>query len=112
MANTQESTDFMKYAKVDTSPGASGYFTPTLGPRNIKGSKGGKFWFDVSGSGTMTVVLQRKPPATGATWETYETFTSNDRKEMSIGAAGVQWRAGVLNDAAYTSGTKYFGFDW
>ena len=110
--NTNEETDFMSYTRFIRTPGSSGHFTEEVYPREIKNNGADKIWFDVSGTGTMKVSLQRKPPATGATWETYKEFETNDRVELSVGASNVTWRAGVLSDADYTSGIKFFGFDW
>ena len=39
MANTRTSDDNREYALVDTTPGASGYYTNEVIPRNLKGGK-------------------------------------------------------------------------
>jgi len=111
MANTKSSGLHHEFATVDTAPGASGYFT---NPVNIRQEKVQKIFFTMRGAGTVTPIIQFKCIG-DTTWTTYnysETLVAGDRLVIEGVGTGTQWRAGVLNDAAYTSGNITFGFDW
>lgn len=109
-ANSQSSTDDYEYATVDTAPGADGYFTNEVSIRKQSDRADRKVWFSVRGTGSMTVTLQFKCPG-DSTWTDYDTYTSNERKVVEGGSAGVKWRATVKN-GDHTSGSKTFGLDW
>lgn len=112
MANTKASGEYYEYATVDTTPGASGYFTNAINPRK---NSIGKLFFSIRGTGTITVVLQFKCIG-DSDWQDYyndgNDFSVGQREAIESYAGGVSWRAGVKNDAAYTSGSVTFGFDW
>lgn len=120
MANAKRNGDNYKYAVVDTAPapGSGGYYTDELAPRT---EKVGRFYFSVrettrdSTASVVTVKLQFKCPG-----DLYWTDKKNGTADWAIGdraiindfAAGVVWRAGVVDDSDYTSGSVTFGFDW
>ena len=106
-ANSQSSNDFFEYATVDTDPSTDGYGTNSI---VIRKNATGKAWFSVRGTGTMTVTLQFKCNGDTA-WTDYADYTTNVRKLIDGGGAGVKWRS-IVKDTAYTSGSKSFGFDW
>ena len=108
MANSKTTSDYIQYATVDTDPGGNGYFTDEL---NLRGKKMTVVYFSVRGTGTMTVVLQFKGEG-DVTYTDYATTTNNGRAALKGGGAGVKWRAGIKNTAAYRNGSKTFGFDW
>lgn len=120
MANRKVNGDGYQYAVVDTAlaPGGGGYFTDELAPRR---QKVGRFFFSIretspdSSPSVVVVKLQYKCPG-----DTGWTTKLNGTSEWSIGdriiindyAAGVRWRAGVVDNSDYTSGAVTFGFDW
>ncbi len=124
MANSQSSGNNKLYATVDTDPGADGYFTGILDPRELfKTSKVPKVFFSIREAGdtqsvdasVITVVLQFKCDGDDR-WQTYvpldgSTLAIGNRLAIEDIGANVKWRAGVEDDG-YTSGSVTFGFDW
>lgn len=109
MANAQSTDDYYSYATVDTAPAAAGYWTEAVNIRQLKNIH--DIFFSIRGSGQMNVTLQFKCPG-DSTWTDYNAYnTSNIRKRIAGGAAGVQWRAGVKSGDRI-SGECIFGFDW
>lgn len=110
--NSVSTTDYHTYATVDTDPGAPGYYTGEVSIRRAKGNrKAESVYFSNRGTGSMTVTLQYKCDG-DAGWTDYSTYTTVTRVVVEGGAVGELWRAGVVNSAAYTSGSMTFGFDW
>ena len=121
MANRKVSGNGYEYAVVDTKPAQSsgGYYTNEVTPRS---SKLGRFFFSIretspdSTPSVGTVKLQYKCPGdTG--WTNYLKSGTTDwpigtRVMINDFAAGVVWRAGIVDDADFTSGSLSFGFDW
>jgi hypothetical protein len=119
MSNSQRSNpDYCEYATVDTAPNEAGYWTNPVYPRK---NKTRKLFFSIrettddSSPSVMTVKLQFKcPHDTG--WQDH----LNEGSDWEIGTRvlveefgeGVEWRAGVPDFSAYTSGSLTFGFDW
>lgn len=127
MANRRISGSNYEYAVVDTLPGADGYFTNPVSPRELRKTKGEKeiffsireFETDLSAAPSdlsdVTVVLQFMCPG-DERWQDYvpldgSEFTIGNRISIADLGAGVQWRAGVTS-AGYGSGSVVFGFDW
>ena len=118
MANARQTDTFYEYARVDTDPGADGYATTAIIPRQKNQNSQNDFvWFScnfITGT-TMVVTLQFKLPATGAAWQDYDSYDGSDtkvRKKIEDGAAGVQWR-GIVKQADFSAGDDViFGFDW
>jgi hypothetical protein len=120
MANSKNSTGSHEYATVDTAPaqGSGGYYTNAIAPRN---TKLGRFYFSIrdttddSSPSVVTVKLQFKCSGDSG-WTDKLNGTAawaiGDRAIISDNAAGVQWRAGVVDNSDYTSGSVTFGFDW
>ena len=112
MANAQTSGNNKEYATVDTTPGASGYWTNAV---NMRGKGLSYMFFSIRGTGTATVTLQFRCDGDAA-WTDYNNegtdFVTGDRKIIEGTSGGTSWRAGVKDDAAYTSGSVSFGFDW
>ena len=120
MANSQISKGYCKYATVDTAPapGSGGFYTNPVFPRKNKITK---LFFSIrdttddSSPSVITVKLQfRCPGDTG--WVNYlnngEDWIIGTRVLVDDFGTGVEWRAGVESDNAYTSGSVTFGFDW
>jgi hypothetical protein len=119
MANSQASNAVhYEYATVDTAPTPAGYWTNAVTPRK---SKITKLFFSIrettddSSPSVMTVKLQFKCPGdTG--WQDYldagSDWAIGTRIIINEFAEGVQWRAGVADFSAFTSGALTFGFDW
>ena len=127
MANGRSSGTNYEYATVDTNPGASGYFTNSICPRDkFKTDKVKQIFFSIresaadisaapSALSTITVVLQYKCQGDAA-WTDYidlagSTFAIGNRVVLEDIGNGVDWRAGVRDDE-FTSGSVTFGFDW
>ena len=127
MANARSSGTNYEYATVDTLPGAAGYFTNSICPRDkAKTDKVKKIFFSIretnadisaapSDLSTITVVLQYKCQG-DAGWSDYVDFAGSslaigNRMALEDNGNGVDWRAGVVSDG-YTSGSVTFGFDW
>ncbi len=127
MANSKNSGTNFEYATVDTLPGASGYFTNSLCPRDkYKTSKVTRIFFSIretdadvsaapSALSDVTVVLQYRCLG-DAGWTDYvpldaSEFVIGNRVILEDIGNGVDWRAGVTSDG-YTSGSVTFGFDW
>lgn len=120
MANAKSSGEHWEYATVDTAPapGSGGYYTNEITPRS---SKLGRFYFSIrettrdSVASVVTVKLQYKCPR-DTDWSDYlnngDDWTIGCRVAINDNAAGVLWRAGVVDDSDYTSGSVTFGFDW
>ncbi len=117
MANSKASTEFTRYATVDSAPGADGYWTdPVSFDKRLHLEK---VFFsiretdpDASAASSITVTLQFR--CKGGLWQDYNTttaFAAGDRKVIEDGAGGVDWRAGVKS-GAFSSGSLTFGFDW
>ena len=120
MANAKRNGDHYMYAVVDTAPAvdSGGYYTDELAPRT---AKPGRFYFSIreavrdSSASVVAVKLQFKCPG-----DLYWTDKKNGTEDWAIGdraiiddnAAGVVWRAGVVDNSDYTSGSVIFGFDW
>ena len=120
MANSKNNGHGYRYATVDTkpAPGSGGYFTSEVAPRK---EKIGRFYFSIretspdSSPSSGTVKLQFK--CAGDTgWTEKKNGASawaiGDRAVIADNAAGVVWRAGIADDADFTSGSITFGFDW
>lgn len=121
MANAKVNGDSYRYAKVDTAPaqGSGGYYTDEVAPRS---EKIGRFYFSIrettddSSPSTIVVKLQFKCPGdTG--WSDYlkngtDNWPIGTRIMVNDNAAGVLWRAGVVDNSDFTSGSVTFGFDW
>ena len=128
MANSKTSGATNKaYATVDTLPGAAGYFTEEVTPRDLlKSLKVHKIFFSIreavadiseapSALSIITVRLQFKCDG-DLDWT---DFVPLDGSELAIGnrltiedmGNNIKWRAGVT-DVDYTSGSVVFGFDW
>jgi hypothetical protein len=127
MANSKASSDNYEYATVDTLPGASGYFTNEVVPRDkFQKGKVHKLFFSIreypddvseapSTNAVVTVALQFKCPG-DLGWTDFvpldgSTFAVGNRVALEDIGAAVRWRAGVRSDE-YTSGSVTFGFDW
>ena len=112
MANARTSKESYEYAKVDTEPDSTGYWTNAVSPRGKSGVR--KLYFSQRGTGSMTVTLQFK--CEGDTdWTDFVsdiTIEKGVRLLLEDIGPNVQWRAGVAEAADYTSGTCFFGFDW
>lgn len=121
MANAKSSGEHWEYATVDTAPapGSGGYYTNEITPRSSKLSR---FYFSIretvddSSPSTVVVKLQFKCPR-DAGWTNYLKDGTDDwpigcRVMINDFAAGVVWRAGVVDNSDYTSGSLTFGFDW
>lgn len=120
MANSKNDGHGYKYATVDTAPapGSGGYYTSEVAPRSEQIDR---FYFSIretsrdSVASVVTVKLQFKCPG-DADWTDKKNGTADwaigDRAVINDFAAGVIWRAGVVDDADYTSGSVTFGFDW
>ena len=115
MANQKVNGGTYKYAVVDTAPDVSGFFTDVLTPR---ASKIGRFYFSIrstgNGGSVATVKLQYQCLGDDV-WTDYlnqgNDWDVGSRVMINDFAAGVHWRAGVLENG-YTSGEVTFGFDW
>ena len=110
MANSRSTIPDTEYATVDTDPGSEGYFTNAVSGRAKKKLGSEAIFFSVKGSGDMSISLQFKDSG-DTEWTTYETYEANTRKRILDGSS-TQWRVGVVNSAAFTSGSKTFGFTW
>jgi hypothetical protein len=127
MANSRASGTNYEYATVDTNPGAAGYFTNSICPRDkFKEMKVQKIFFSIretnadisanpSALSTVTVVLQFKCQEDAA-WTDFvdlagSTLAIGNRIVLEDIGNGVDWRAGVVDDG-FTSGSVTFGFDW
>lgn len=112
MANNRRSSKRYEYAEVDTTPGAPGYFT---NPISLDNKPNQRASFSIRGTGDVTVSLQFRCPEE-ILWTDYVnadvTFTNGTRFQIEDFSQGVEWRAGVISDANYTSGSVVFGFDW
>ena len=118
MANSKNSSEFHKYATVDTAPDANGYWTDIIQPRKDKIKK---MYFSIrettddSSASVMTVKLQFRCPDDSG-WQDYldagSDWAIGTRIILEEFAAGVAWRAGVADFSAFTSGSLTFGFDW
>src|SRR5512133_910634 len=107
MANSKNTGDHYKYATVDTAPaqGSGGYYTDLVKPRTDKIQK---FYFSIreavrdSTPSVIVVKLQYKCPG-----DLYWTDKLNGTENWAIGtriiindfAAGVEWRAGVVDNS-------------
>lgn len=122
MANAKSSGEHWEYATVDTAPaqGSGGYYTNEVAPRSKKLSNG--FYFSIresvddSSPSTVVVKLQFKCPR-DAGWSDYlkngtDNWPIGTRVKINDNAAGVLWRAGVVDNSDFTSGSVTFGFDW
>lgn len=112
MANSVTSKESYEYAKVDTAPDSTGYWTNAVAPRGKAGVR--KLYFSVRGTGTMTVTLQFKC-AGDTDWTDYVSDTTIEpgvRLLLEDTGPNVQWRAGIAEAADYTTGQCQFGFDW
>jgi hypothetical protein len=114
MANSRSTGSYKEYATVNTAPGASGYFTNSINPRQIEDKKGGRdVFFSVRDSGTaanMVITIQFKHE-TDSDWTDYGNTAAVQRQVLEDKGAGIFWRAGV-KDGDYTDGSLTFGFDW
>jgi hypothetical protein len=128
MANTKYSGIYKEYAKVDTLPGATGFFTNEVCLRDKvrAGLTKGIMYFSIreatadvseapSALSTITVALQFKCED-DADWTDFvdlagSSLAIGNRLIIEDTGAGVRWRAGVRSDE-YTSGSVMFGFDW
>lgn len=126
MANTRNSGTNHEYAKVDTNPGSTGYFTNPICPRDKRKVGADKIYFSIretnadisanpSALSTITVTLQFKCPGDLA-WTDFVDFAGNslaigNRIELDDSGAGILWRAGVEDDN-FSAGSVTFGFDW
>lgn len=120
MANSKNDGHGYKYATVDTAPapGSGGYYTSEVAPRKEQIDR---FYFSIrettrdSVASVVTVKLQFKCPG-DTDWTDKKNGTEDwaigDRAVINDFAAGVIWRAGVVDDSDYTSGSVTFGFDW
>jgi hypothetical protein len=119
MANSKNSGNNYEYATVNTAPavGGGGFYTNPVFPKRY----GKPVYFSIrdttddSSPSSIVVKLQFKcPDDTG--WTDHLNSGSNwgigDRVRIDDSAANVQWRAGVVDDSDYTSGSVTFGFDW
>lgn len=120
MANRKINGHGYLYATVDTkpAPGGGGYYTDEVAPRI---NKTGRFYFSIretspdSSPSVITVKLQYKCIGDSGWTEKLNgtvAFATGVRIVIIDNAAGVRWRAGVVDDADYTSGAVTFGFDW
>jgi len=107
MANSKTDTQFTAYANVDTTPGASGYWTTGVCMRDEQVQK---MWFSIRGTSTSVVTLQFKCEG-DADWSINEEISTSGRKLIEGGGAYVYWRAGIANDTDYVDEVT-FGFDW
>jgi hypothetical protein len=128
MANSRSSGTYKEYAKVDTLPTATGYYTNEVCLRDKvnAGNAKDKMWFSIretvddiseapSALSTVTVALQFKCDGDVA-WTDFVDLGGNslaigNRLEIEDTGAAVRWRAGVRSDE-FTSGSVTFGFDW
>ena len=111
-ANTTSSDSNHEYVTVDTDPGAPGYYTAEVNMKYRRNRhKVDRIYFSVRGTFDQTVTLQYKCVG-DATWTIYATYTAVTRVAIDDNGDGVVWRAGVVDAAAYTSGSSTFGFDW
>ena len=120
MANSRNDGNGYRYATVDTAPAqdSGGYFTSEVAPRSESVDR---FYFSIretsldSTASVVTVKLQFKCPG-DAGWTEKKNGTADwtigDRVVINDYAAGVVWRAGVVDNSDYTSGSVTFGFDW
>lgn len=115
MANIRTASSantFREYATVDTAPGASGYYTNSVNPRQLhKNTGASEIYFSIKGTGSMSVTLQFKL-ASDAAWNDYADYDANGVYKIPALRIPLTWRAGVKNNSNYTSGSKTFGFDW
>jgi len=110
MANSRDIGPDREFATVDTDPGGSGYFTNPVSGRAKKKLGSEAIFFSVKDSGDVTVSLQFKDLG-DTEWTTYEVYETNTKKRILDGSS-TQWRVGVVDSAAFTSGSKTFGFTW
>lgn len=112
MANSKITTARQEYAEVDTAPDANGFYT---NPVTLHTKPDKRVSFSIRGTGVIVVVLQYKC-ALDNTWMTYVnanvTVDKGCRFQMEDFSQGIEWRAGVVAAADYTSGSLKFGFDW
>jgi len=120
MANSKNDGHGYKYATVDTAPapGSGGYYTSEVAPRKEQIDR---FYFSIretsrdSVASVVTVKLQFKCPG-DTDWTDKKNGTEDwaigDRAVINDFAAGVLWRAGVVDNSDFTSGSVTFGFDW
>ena len=118
MANTQSSGSYYSYATVDTAPGAAGWWTKKVCPRQIDEKKGGRdVYFSIRDLGTafdavITIQFKCTDGSTADTdWTDYDSTSAVQRQILDDRGAGVFWRAGIKQND-YVSGTVKFGFDW
>lgn len=110
MANSKDTGPDREFATVDTDPGGTGYFTNPVSGRAKQKLGSDALFFSVKGTGSMTISLQFKDPG-DTEWTTHTTYSANGKKRIVDGSS-TQWRAGVVDSAAYSSGSKTFGFTW
>jgi hypothetical protein len=121
MANSRDAGAFHEYATVDTAPaaGTGGYFTNEVNPRQQKMKR---LFFSIrdtvddSSASVVTVKLQFRCN-NDAGWTDFvaldgSAFAIGNRVQIDDFGPGVHWRAGVLDNTDYTSGSVTFGFDW
>lgn len=111
MANSKNSDAHYSDATINTAPGASGYWTDSVGA-NKRDRR--VIYFSVretgdSASFSATITLQFKTSRDND-WQDYGTFISETYKAIDM-IPGVDWRAGIKN-GNYTDGEVTIGFDW
>ena len=121
MANTRDTAERRENVTINEAPGADGYYTNPFTPYNKKtDKKAGDMYFAIRETGSLsasfggTVSLQwrqRGPNKVWEEWQTYDTYTSVQRKIVDDYSAEVQWRAGIAN-GDFTSGQATVGFNW
>ena len=113
MTNSRTDAEYRQEVVVDTAPGAAGYFTNAINPRQL-GKKLGthEVYFSIRGDeGVMTVTLQfLRNDETD--WEDYATY-DNPGAVVTLPEkrAGFRWRAGV-KFGDFTSGEFTIGFNF
>jgi len=121
MANSKVSGAFHEYAVVNTAPApdSGGYYTNVISPRK---SKIRKLYFSIretvdDSSVSVIVVALQFRCIKDSRWTDYvpldgSSFAIGNRVVLEDMGEGIQWRAGVVDDSDFTSGSLTFGFDW
>ena len=126
MANAiTQSGEYREYARIDTAPGAGGYWTNAVSISDLKTGKSIKrIFFSIReeqadpGSiddSDVTVTLQFRCTDNDR-WTDYvfldgSTLAIGNRLKIDDDGAAAEWRAGV-KEGDYTSGSVLVGFDW
>ena len=118
MANTKLNGPRYKYASIDTTPAAGGYWSDAI---SMSHENANQLFWSRTGAGLGSVTIQYKLPHTGAAWTDYvsgQDLAIGERFRLDDMAAGVKWRTGIKEDTSAlpltvaVSGTTIVGFDW